>query len=118
MTAPLLERAGIDLDCTPSLDDGAALLVLAPGGVVICSATLELTQADIEGALLGNTVLAMGEASDGQTVQAEKYLDQDLRQEVGLSVGATKRIVPRVQYVGGYHELAADYKSTTNVLVG
>lgn len=94
VTVPLLESAGADLGCTPSLEDGAALLVLAPGDVVICSATLELTQADIEGALLSGTVLAKGEASDGQTVQAEKYLEQDLRQEVGLSVGTTKRNRP------------------------
>ena len=88
-----MEKAGIALDCTPSLDDEAAL-VLAPGDVVVCSIMLELTQDDIEGALLGSTVFARAEGSDGQTVQAEKYLEQDLKQAVGLSVGATETTHP------------------------
>lgn len=94
LAVALLEKAGISLDCTPSLDDEAAALVLAPGGVVICSATLELTQDHIEGALLGSTVLARGEASDGQSVQDEKYVEQDLKQTMGLSVGATHEDSP------------------------
>lgn len=92
LTVQLLEEAAITLQCTPSLDDGAAaLLVLTPGGEVICSATLGLTQDDIEGALLGSTVFARAEASDGQTVQDNKYLEQDLTQAVGLSLGACDR---------------------------
>ena len=101
LTVQLLEEAGIALQCTPSLDDGAAaLLVLTPGGAAICSAALGLTQGHIEGALLSSTVFARGEASDGQTVQDDKYLEQDLKQAVGLSLGRCVRQRTGLSVVG------------------
>lgn len=96
MTVPLLEKAGTALHCTPSLSDA---LVLAPEDTILCSATLELTQDDIEGALLGSTAFARGEAGDGQAVLAEKYVEKDLNQRVGLSLGVTWGFVRGVQFV-------------------
>lgn len=86
MIVPLLETLEVGVDCTPPLTGN---LVLAPGGVVLCSATLELTQDDVDGGGLSSEVFARGEARDGQAVLAEDRVEQELEQAVGLSVGAT-----------------------------
>lgn len=59
---------------------------------MLCSATLELSQDDIDGGRLSSAVFIRGDASDGQIVLGEDYLEQDLEQSVGVSIGeATHR---------------------------
>ncbi|CAM9245227.1 unnamed protein product [Ectocarpus sp. 13 AM-2016] len=81
----LLERSGTIVDCTPSVTEA---LALAPGGIVLCSATLELTQDHIDGGALSSEMFARGVASDGQAVLGEASVHLELVQDVGLSVVA------------------------------
>lgn len=86
LTVPLLEKAEVSVDCTPSL---TGRLALAPGGVLRCSATLELTQDDVDAGLVDGLVFSRGEASDGEIVMAEGNVEQDLDQAAKLSAGET-----------------------------
>lgn len=63
-------------------------LALAPGGKLLCSATLELTQDDVDGGSVYSLVSSRGEVGDGETVMAEGNVEQDLDQGTGLSAGA------------------------------
>lgn len=81
---PLLEITATAIECIPSLTD---TLELAPGGVILCSATLVLTQDDVDGGSLTSAVFGLGEASDGQAVLAEDSVAVEFGQSVGLSVG-------------------------------
>lgn len=85
MEVPLLEKTGTTEDCVPTLTE---TLALAPEGILLCSATLELTQDDIDGGELSSAVFARGEASDGQSVLDEDLVTQELGQAAGLSIGA------------------------------
>lgn len=84
---PVLEMAGVDPDCTPSLSH----LELAPEGVVLCSGALGLAQDDIDTGRMISEAFARGEARDGQTVLAESIAEKKIEQIVELSVGGTDR---------------------------
>lgn len=89
MQVPLLERSGTAIDCTPPFTE---TLVLAPGGVALCSATLELTQDNLDGGTLTSAVFARGEASDGQSVLGQNTVTQEFGQAVGLTLGGAEGI--------------------------
>lgn len=55
---------------------------------MLCSATLELTQDNVDGGTLSSAVFARGEASDGQSVLGQDTVSQEIGQAVGLSLGA------------------------------
>ncbi len=75
---------GTSNDCIPTL---TKTLALAPEGILLCSATVELTQDDIDGGELSSAVFARGHASDGQSVLGEDLVTQELGQAAGLSIG-------------------------------
>ncbi|CAM9230892.1 unnamed protein product [Scytosiphon promiscuus] len=80
---PILERTGAAVDCTPVLAD---TLALAPEGVILCSASLELTQDNLDEGWITSAAFARGEANDGQVVLGEDTVDQEIVQAAGLSV--------------------------------
>lgn len=84
LEVPILERTATAVDCTPYLSD---TLALAPEGVILCSASLELTQDNIDEGSIRNAVFARGEANDGQAVLGEDTVEQEIVQAAGLSVG-------------------------------
>lgn len=75
------------MGCTPVVSD---TLALSPGGVILCSASLELTQNDVDEGSISSVAFARGEASDGQAVLSEDTVDHELGQTADLSVGALR----------------------------
>lgn len=74
---------------------------------MLCSATLELTQDDIDGGTLNGVAFARGEASDGQMSLGEDYVEQVFEQAIELSVGETaiylqSFCLPRCLFHRGY----------------
>lgn len=83
LTIPVLQKAAVATECIPTLTD----LVLAPGGAVLCSSTLSLTQDDLDVGRVRSEIFSRGEASDGEVARTESRVEQKLDQEPRASVG-------------------------------
>ncbi|CAM9508092.1 unnamed protein product, partial [Hapterophycus canaliculatus] len=111
----ILEGTLTAVDCTPILSD---TLALAPGGVILCSASLELTQDDVDEGSLSGAVFARGTANDGQVFLAEDAVDQEIVQATGLSVGVCVCDGNGLSNIGDTTTYISTFENTGNVRVG
>lgn len=84
ITFPLLETADATMGCIPILTE---TLALAPGGTVLCSTTLVLTQHDVDSGLVSSEVSVRGYSRYSPMVSAEEHVEIILNQATGVSVG-------------------------------